>query len=348
MSDEEGILHPRENPSLVGHGGVLAQLLAAKAAGKLHHGLLITGPKGCGKATFAYHLARVLLSGDPQAACEATHPTFRRIIGGGHGDLLVIEQEYDEKKDEPAREIAAEEVRGISEFLSQTAAEGFARVVVIDAADAMNHHAANAILKALEEPPAGAYLLLVCHSSGRLLPTIRSRCQQVKLAPLTLQQAMQVLEAQCPNTSEETRWALCELAQHSPGLALEMHKRGGLELYAKLAKALAIAPANARELWKFSEIFAGKALHAQWLVTTDVLLQLLARTVRTGAGERLAQEIVAGEGELLHKLLSRHPAAYWADAWQRCAEEMGQAARLHQDYRQTMLGILHGLEAKAA
>lgn len=348
MSDDDAGLHPRATPQLLGHGAALAQLLAAHEAGKLHHGLLICGARGTGKATFAYHLARVLLSGDASAATRPDHPTFRRVISGGHGDLLVIEQEYDEKKDEPAREIGVEEVRPIAEFLSQTSSEGHARVVIIDAVDALNRNAANAILKSLEEPPAGAYLLLVCHSPGKLLPTIRSRCQQVKLPPLSRSDALRVLRQCGAEGSDETLASLCELAGGSPGLAVEMQRRGGLELYAALAQALSQQPLNAKEVWKLTEIFGGKALHAQWQVLTDALLCLLGRVVRLGAGITPEQEIVAGEVELLHKLLAKQPAAEWAQLWQRCADDMEQAARLHQDYRQTLLAVLHGTEAKAA
>ena len=109
---------------------------------------------------------------------------FRRVASGGHADLLVVERAYDPRRRRLRSEIVVEETREIAAFLRRTPAEGGWRVVIVDGADEMNRSASNALLKVLEEPPRRALLLLVAHSPGRLLPTIRSRCRRFPVPPL--------------------------------------------------------------------------------------------------------------------------------------------------------------------
>src|SRR5205814_6509761 len=157
-------------------------------AGRLPHAILLSGPRGIGKATFAFRLARFLLAGPEDLPAEMFGETekgglaidsesgvFRRVASGGHADLLTVERAYDPRRRRMRGEIVVGDTREISAFLRLTPAEGGWRVVIVDGADEMNRNAANALLKILEEPPQRALLLLVAHSPGRLLPTIRSR-----------------------------------------------------------------------------------------------------------------------------------------------------------------------------
>src|SRR6202008_2029466 len=89
------------------------------------------------------------------------HPVFRRVVSGGHADLLVVEREFDEKKGRLKQDISAESARKIAPFLRKTAAEGGWRVVIVDGAEYLNRPSQNALLKILEEPPPKTALLLV-------------------------------------------------------------------------------------------------------------------------------------------------------------------------------------------
>src|SRR5206468_12355793 len=111
------------------------------------------------------------------------HPVVRRIAAQGHPDLLVLERVADEKGKVPMF-IPVDMVRKTIGFFGSTAGEGGWRVCIVDSADEMNAAGANAVLKILEEPPAKSLLLVVGHSPGRLLPTIRSRCRRIALRPL--------------------------------------------------------------------------------------------------------------------------------------------------------------------
>lgn len=202
---------PRQTGRVWGHDREEGVFRAAYASGRLHHAWLLAGPHGIGKATLAFHFARILLGGEDPASAVA-----RRIAAGTHGDLLVIARTLDEKKGRLRSEITAADVRPVQTFLHHTAAEGGWRVVIVDGAEFLNRFAANAMLKILEEPPSRAVLVLTSAVPGALLPTLRSRCRFLALSPLDARAMSALLPALSPQQ--------CERAQGSPGKALFLAK----------------------------------------------------------------------------------------------------------------------------
>ncbi len=209
MTDSDVTNHPRFNPRLIGHGHAEQRFLSTWQSERLPHGWLLTGPRGIGKATLAFRIARFVLSnGGDQAAApglfgepvvpslglDAENPVFRRIASGGHADLMTLERTINPDTNKLRNTIAVEDVRRAGDFLRLTASEGGWRVVIIDSVDELNVNAANALLKILEEPPDRALMLLVCHAPGRLLPTIRSRCCQMPLTPLQDEEVISILQ----------------------------------------------------------------------------------------------------------------------------------------------------------
>ena len=245
------MLTPRLNPSLIGHADAEAKLLAAIASGRLPHAWLLLGPKGIGKATLAFRFARYLLSGkadsgdpaglslfgdaEPAAAPEQQslaldpeHPTFRRIAAKGHADLMVLDADLATGR---SSVIPADAIRTLGPFLHQTAGEGGRRVVIVDALDELNPTGANALLKLVEEPPAGAVLILVAHSMARVLPTIRSRCRVLRLSPLADGEVDAVLAEQAPMEDPAARSQAAGLAHGSPGRALALLEGDGITIH---------------------------------------------------------------------------------------------------------------------
>jgi DNA polymerase III subunit delta' len=199
MSDESDDLEmalPRATALLYGHAEAELALLDAYRGSRLPHAWLINGAPGIGKATLAYRMARfVLAHPDPRAravvaasslAVDPEHPVARRIAAQAQGDLLVLERTINEKTGKLRQDIQVDDVRRTVSFFGSTAGEGGWRVAIVDSVDELNREGANALLKVLEEPPRRALLLLVSHSAGRVLPTIRSRCRLLNLRPLSV------------------------------------------------------------------------------------------------------------------------------------------------------------------
>jgi DNA polymerase-3 subunit delta' len=179
---------PLDTP-LVGHLGPQAAFIDALLAGRMHHGWLLHGPKGIGKARFAaqasaYLIAEAARQGNEGLSVDLTHPDTRLVAQGAHPDLHWIDRKTGSEGKKLPKTIPVGAVRSTLQKLQSTAAYGGWRVLVIDAVDDLNVEGANALLKPLEEPSHRTVLLLVAHALNQVLPTIRSRCRHLAFGPL--------------------------------------------------------------------------------------------------------------------------------------------------------------------
>ncbi len=191
---------------------------------RLGHAPLIHGPRGIGKRVLGDWLAQLLLCARPgeSGACGSCQ-SCRLFEGGTHPDWFMVEIPEDKQG------IGVDQVRDLIERLQLTASLGGNRVGLMPQADAMNSNAANALLKTLEEPPSGAWLILLSEQPARLSATIRSRCQQLPLRAPAREVAEPWLAESFPEASEADREAVLELGGGAPLAALEMLESGGLE-----------------------------------------------------------------------------------------------------------------------
>ncbi len=207
---------------LQGHDAAWAEWRAALGSERMHHAWILAGPRGIGKGLFARAAAAELVAapGVPQPPVES------------HPDILIPEHPPENKDEEKKRadgqddirrkrSIPIDEIRAVQHRLTTRPTLGTRRAVIIDPADDLEKGAVNALLKSLEEPPAGTYFLLVAHRPGRLLPTIRSRCRMLRFAPLGDAAVEAVLRASAPEADPAAREAAIAAAQGSPGIALE-------------------------------------------------------------------------------------------------------------------------------
>jgi DNA polymerase-3 subunit delta' len=224
----EGFAHPRETFELAGQDAALARAARALRAGRPPSAWLITGAPGTGKATLAYRIARYLLaygatdSGAEDLTMPPDDPAVRHVTAQSHPGLLILKRAINPRTGKLMTVLSVDEIRRLSDFFGMTSGAGGWRVAIVDTADDMNDNAANALLKMLEEPPGDAMLLLLSNMPGRLLPTIRSRCQRLDLRPLSDAVLEKLLSRHLPDMSASERAALARLSGGSIGAALTL------------------------------------------------------------------------------------------------------------------------------
>jgi DNA polymerase-3 subunit delta' len=291
------VIPPRENTLLLGHQAAVRELHGAAAAGRLHHAWLIGGQAGIGKATLAYRFARWLLTGGTASdlSVPAELPAVKRIAANTHADLLTIDRRFDDKRKKLQTEIVIDTVLEVGKFLRLTPGEGGWRVVIVDGAEQMNRSAANALLKLLEEPPKRAILLLVSHAPGRLLPTLRSRCRSLHLAPLAEATVGELLEAYAPELTAAERRKIAGLSEGSIGTALALAAEDGVAIAGLVDEALSAgAPLPAARAQAIADSLARS--EDGFSVFMDLLRAGLATATRQAA--RKGQVRLAGQVSL--------------------------------------------------
>ncbi|MEM6726994.1 MAG: DNA polymerase III subunit delta', partial [Pseudomonadota bacterium] len=276
------------------------------------------------------------------------HPVARRLLARSEPGLFSLTRSTVETTGRMSREIRIEDVRRLRGFFSMSAADGGRRVVIVDAADEMNRSAANAILKLLEEPPKGAYLLLVSHQPSALLPTLRSRCRMLRCAPLGGEDLAAAL-AQAGMDVEDPQ-ALSALAQGSVGSAVRLQAEGGVGLYADLLALLSTLPRLDRpQALALSESVVGRGGEARLTLLLDLLDIALARLARTGLTGAPKVEAARGERVLFQRLSSDPSAArHWADLAQSLSNRARRGAAVNLDPQSLIFDTLLAIEARAA
>jgi DNA polymerase-3 subunit delta' len=219
---------------LIGHQDAEARFLAARASNRLHHGWIFQGPSGIGKSTFAKRIAALMLGAETTDA-PTDDRVMQLILSGGHPDMKWVKRELNEK-DKLRQDITVDQIRDLNHFFSLRPAMSGWRVGVIDSLDEMNVSGMNALLKTLEEPPRNALLILVSHGQKPMLPTIRSRCQVLRLYPLSDEDTRTVLEGFDGDVS-----LAAKLANGRPGYGVELSQSGGAKAV-QAARALLKTP----------------------------------------------------------------------------------------------------------
>ena len=334
-----GAPHPRQTAQLYGQSRAEADFLEAFGSGRLHHGWMLTGPRGVGKATLAWRIARFLLSQPAEPASglfgaaeppqslnsDPEHPVCRRIMAGAEPRLFHLRRGANDRETALSDDIRVVEVRKLSSFLHLSAADGGRRVVIVDAADDLGTAGANALLKLLEEPPPRVTFLLVTHQPARLLPTIRSRCRELRLHSLAPEDlALALSDAGAQEDGEDTL-ALSALAGGSVGEAIRLLNLEGLESYRAIVALFATLPRLDRQAaWALAESITGKANEARLDLLLGLMDLFLARLARAGLTGPPEPEAAPGEAKLLARLSPDGAAAL---KWAGLHQDLGARAR---------------------
>jgi len=350
----EGAAHPRDAERLVGQSAAEAEFLDAARGGRLHHAWLITGPRGVGKATLAWRIARYLLAAPPPGGLFAEpvpqtlnldpeHPVARRMRSGAEARLFVLRRPWDPDAKRLKREITVDEARKLKGFFALSSADGGRRVVIVDAADELNPNAANAILKILEEPPEGAVILMIAHQPSRLLPTIRSRCRVLRCGPLDTADLAEAL-------GRDPGAGVSELAQGSVGEAVGLMQAAGAETYSELIALFARLPDFDRPAaLKLAESVAARGAEARFDLVLGLTEKFLSRLARTGAGHPPLVAAAPGEVELLTRLApSPRAARAWADLQQSLSDRVRRGRAVNLDPAALILDMVLKIRDRAA
>jgi DNA polymerase-3 subunit delta' len=328
----EGFPHPRETLRLVGQDSALLRVSRAIRAGRPPQAWLLAGPPGIGKATLAYRMARYLLSygatakGPEDLSVPENDPASLQVAAASHPGLLVLKRGLNPETGKLMNVLSVNEIRRLSGFFGMTSGAGGWRVAIIDTADDMNDAAANALLKMLEEPPSRAMLIVLSNVPGRLLPTIRSRCQKVDLRPLDGAVMEKELSRLLPDSDARERAALARLSGGSVGMALELAGGEGVALAREADKLLddAAAPDTPAILAlgeRLGRMTDGLASFGTFL------LQALADRIRARA--------ISGKTGL----------DLWVDCLNRLESSFRRSTALYLETRQTVLSAARALAA---
>ncbi len=349
----EGFPHPRETPDIVGHQDALAEAADAIASGRMHHAWLISGPKGIGKATLAYRVARTLLrngvggSVPSDLAIATDEPVFHLLKALSHPDFLLLRRPVD-KTGRIQSVLPVDVARKAVDFFALSAGEGGWRVCIVDSVDDMNIPAANALLKILEEPPKNSIFLLISHSPGRLLPTIRSRCRKLMLSPLNDSDLAHIVTSHFPELVGDELKLSAMLAEGSPGHALALVRDGGLDQFRELITLLTPLPqldlAALHALGdRLSRVNAGQSYETMM----QLLTTWLARMIRSGAAGAMPEDRVAGEAALMQRLLATAPLDQWTEVWENINTLLRRAESVNLGRKQVILSIFSRLAETA-
>ncbi|PVB62778.1 DNA polymerase III subunit delta' [Labrenzia sp. 011] len=335
-----GFPPPHERTRLIGHEATEQALLDAYRSVRLHHAWILGGPKGIGKATLAFRFARFVIShpdrfgADVAAARDLSvpedHPVARQLAAGGHPNILHLRRPWDDKSKRFKSDLPVDEIRRTVSFFGTTASAKAWRICIVDAADDLNISSANALLKILEEPPERCLFLVLSHAPGRLLPTIRSRCRRLDLAPLgsnEIAEGLRELAADSIPADDDLR----EIAQTADGslrAAISLLSGDGLAIAKNLKKlAESGAQPDLAAVHALADLVAARGQSDNW--------ESFQHIIRIWLHERMRRDL--GNG-----VRSVYPLV---ELWDRTNQAIRDADALNLDRKQVVLDFFFALRA---
>lgn len=352
---------PAWTDRLIGHAAAEQAFLKAYESGRMPHAWLISGPKGVGKATLAYRMARFLLAqpaeeeaggmfGDPEPAATSLQMppearAFRQVAQRAHPDFRLLERTLN-KTGKLRTEIIIDDVRAVIEFLHLKPSAGRWRVVMVDTADDLNRNSANALLKILEEPAPNTVLLLLSHAPQALLPTIRSRCRKLPLQPLGDDLLAAEIGARFPKTAPADRQLAALTAGGSLGQAIRMVETDGVGLLREIGALLGGWPKlDAGQLHKLGDKLAGRDQAGQFDLAVELLGWWFARMARAAAtGIAPNPEVFQGESALIGRMRDAASLDRWLSLWEKVSRLFDRVQSVNLDRKQAWVAGFLAIE----
>lgn len=327
---------------LVGHDALADMFAQAAQSQRLHHAWLLCGPRGVGKAQFAWQAAGYLLSSAHKQsdmlgatgpledfAGAMTSQAAGQMIAGSHPDFKCITPDDSKAK----AQISVEQIRTMAGMFVTTAGMGGWRVAIIDAADDMNRNAANAILKLLEEPPEKCLFFLVSHAPGRLLPTIRSRCQTLLFKALNMAQTQAIVEDLRPDADAIDIESVVHLSQGSPGRALDLLEGNAADYLVTVDQLFQSLPTlDQSVVLGLADLVGDRSSTGPFDMVWDLIEDRIQYAVKAAAARDKAQAWTQAM-----------PLPNWLALQESMSERKGQASGLNLSPRHVLLSLFGDL-----
>jgi DNA polymerase-3 subunit delta' len=308
--------------------------------GPLPSSMLLSGPKGVGKATLSYHLARYLFQGEKKIFwVDPEISLFKRVANYTYGDLKVLQRDLS-SGGKTVRHIPVDAIREAIQFLRSTPFEGGWRVVIVDSVDELNHKSASALLKIVEEPPQNSLLILISHNIARVLPTLKSRCVRYEMLPLNEEEMQKALKVFWPALPLEERTFLIENAEGCLGRVKALIELGGKNFYEQFLKVLeSISKKNFLPMLAFIDQLS-LSPNAEKLC--EGFGFFLPEWLRSALNNHFLPN-KKKENEVILKFLQRHPFSFWLDFWSYFTRRWREMQEYSLDRRHVLLAVFYGM-----
>ena len=342
------VQHPRNNKKLYGHKTAKSLFLDCYNKEKLHHAWLIHGPKGVGKATFAWKIVKLLQNNyknfDELENQKGLTFTSRRIEALSEQSILLCRRKFDYSKNKLNKEISIEDIRKINYFFSLSNTESKYRIVIIDNINELSISGSNALLKILEEPPKNSLFLIICENKRSVIPTIISRCRILELNYLKLNEFKQaMLSISKDKFSDEKLNLLYLMSRGSIGQAIEYNNLNGLDIFNKLLKIL--LENNEINIQKIFELLTMKHKFETIYDFHKFLINLFLKTIST-VSVCLASEkfntLIENNEKLNNFLYQKTDDTYfkYAFIYSIVQKDFNNALRLNLNLENTLISII--------
>ena len=357
-----GAPHPMLANEIIGHSSQKLSFLSSFASNRLPQCWLLAGDMGIGKASFAWLIAKFLLTTKYQPADlkidlsktninsilePQSGSTLNRIISGSEQRVYIVRRGYNEKRKAFFKNISIEDVRKLQSYCSLSIADGGKRIIIIDTADDLNKSSSNALLKLLEEPPKNTIFLLISHQPNHLLPTIKSRCQKLSFSNLDQTDLGAVLTAIGCKIEPSDEVSLSILSKGSAGAACRLINSNCINLYRDILNIASSLPnLNTNKILQLSQNYFAKAKPSEFEIFIEMMQHFFSRLCKTGVMQKpVLPSVTDNEAKIMKSLCPNlNSARLWSEAANISLAKLNKGYLLNIDIESLILDAFIYLE----
>ena len=357
-----GAPHPMLANEIIGHSSQKLSFLSSFASNRLPQCWLLAGDMGIGKASFAWLIAKFLLTTKYQPADlkndlnesninsilePQSGSILNRIISGSEQRVYIVRRGYNEKRKTFFKNISIEDVRKLQSYCSLSIADGGKRIIIIDTADDLNKSSSNALLKLLEEPPKNTIFLLISHQPNLLVPTLKSRCQKLSFSNLDQTDLGAVLTAIGCKIEPSDQVSLSILSKGSAGAACRLLNSNCINLYSDILNISSSLPnLNTNKILRLSQNYFAKAKPGEFEIFLEMMQHFFSRLCKTGAMQKpVLPSVTENEAKIMKNLCPNLKSAHlWSEAANITLAKLNKGYLLNIDIESLILDAFIYLE----